>query len=54
MDILWQQIVIVVALVAAIAYLVRRAIRRPDQKATCTRCHCEKKDILDRNDLRRL
>ncbi|MDH3891376.1 MAG: hypothetical protein OEV49_09860 [candidate division Zixibacteria bacterium] len=54
MDILWQQVIIVAALVAAGAYLIRRAIRRPDRKAVCTRCRCKKNDVLDRGDLRRL
>jgi hypothetical protein len=53
MDIFWQQIVIVVALIAAISYLVRRAIRRQDQKTACTRCPYKKTDLLDPKDLKR-
>lgn len=54
MDVFWQQIVIGVALIAATGYLVRRAIRPAKKGTTCSRCHCKKKDLLDRSDLRRL
>lgn len=54
MDLLWQQIVIGVAVFGAIGYLVRRAIRPPEKETTCSRCHCKKKDLVDRSGLRRL
>lgn len=54
MDVFWQQVIIGVALLAAIGYLVRRAIRPAKEGTACSRCHCKKKNILDRGDLRRL
>ncbi len=53
MDIIWQQILIGLAVTGAVVYLVKRALRPPEKPSACSKCHCNKKSLLDSGDIRR-
>jgi len=53
MDLLWQQIIIGLALAGGFGYLIRRVVRRKQQQTKCRDCQCSGRASLDRPDFKR-